>query len=686
MTTHGDYRTATLADSLATVQARREAREDAPTAPLYDQDDDRFMLPEERWDEERWDDQKYWAPPALPALPTPPARRPRPSRKQIVVGIAANATLLVAVVMAIGPAHLFVQAASDYTIYGDSLAGGWHNWSYQSSVNLANTAPVARGTRSIAWTPNAGWATLYLRAGSAINLGNYAALRFAMQASQANQHIGVALTDWRNRAIARLMPLDTYGGAPPVGAWKVYTLPRSALAPYTSVAYGVMLQNWSNYAAPRMYVDSIQLLSASTATPVSTATATADPTSAPTATPDPTATAAPPPSGSAGLANAPDTTSDIHVGLPAMTAIGSGQNLLNANPPVREVWDWNGGGSVTSYPTIYAGMYFPVDRQPDTRYYPGAQPLSWFLANHPDWIEYRCDSSTIAYEFGQTTDIPLDTSNPAVLSWLENTFYAPAARSGFGHLDFDNFQMSNAGGWSGQRCGHWTGAPGSSAWVAQYNGTSDDPNYRANEITMARNLQTWLHATYPNVAFAANFSYDDRYPGDSDSLMAHVDLLFDEQGFSNGNNGPPYNYTGGAWVAKAQHTWAFISAGHGWQDINEFGSSFSALTSAQKQWAIANYLLLKNNASWIYICGYQEYGSLLMTPEYTAPIGSPTDTYHQSQNVYVRDFTNGLALVNPSATTSYSVTLSGAYQDLYGHSVGTQVTLPPASGLVLLNG
>src|SRR5262249_2332903 len=157
------------------------------------------------------------------------------------------------------------------------------------------------------------------------------------------------------------------------------------------------------------------------------------------------------------------------------------------------------------------GQYFPVDSQPDTTYSTGAQPLSWFQANHPDWIEYRCDRSSVAYEFGQTTAIPLDTSNPVALSWLESTFYAPAAASGYGHLDFDNFQMVNGGSYSGQRCGHWTGAPGSSTWVQQYNGTDDDPNYRANEIVMARNLESWLHANYSHVAFAANFSYDNAY-------------------------------------------------------------------------------------------------------------------------------------------------------------------------------
>ena len=363
----------------------------------------------------------------------------------------------------------------------------------------------------------------------------------------------------------------------------------------------------------------------------------------------------------------------------------TGQNLLNAHPPGSEVWNFN-IGNPSSYPTIYKGHYFPVDRQPDTRYYSGTQQLSWFQTNHPDWIEYKCDKTTVAYEFTDYTLIPLDTSNPAVLSWLEQTFYAPTAASGsYQHLDFDNFQMSNGGFWSGQRCGHWTGAQGSSTWVQQYNGTNDDPNYRTNEIAMAKNLQTWLHTHYPSIQFAANFSYDNNYPAESDNLMSYVDLLFDEQGFTNGNSGPPFYYADNTWLAKAQHTRSFINAGHGWQDINQFGSSFSALTIAQKQWAIANYLLLKNSASWIYICGPQEYGTLLMAPEYTAQIGSPTNAFYQSQGVYMRDFTNGKAIVNPSSNQSFTITLPvNTYKDLYGNLINS-ITLPAISGIVLLD-
>ncbi|HEV2339894.1 MAG TPA: putative glycoside hydrolase, partial [Patescibacteria group bacterium] len=384
----------------------------------------------------------------------------------------------------------------------------------------------------------------------------------------------------------------------------------------------------------------------------------------------------------------PDTTNNIHVGLPAMTNIASGQSLLDANPPVDEVWNWNNGGNESNYPTIYKGMYFPVDRQPDTRSHPGSQQIAWFQSNHPDWIEYQCDKTTIAYAFGQTYDIPLDTSSPAVLSWLESTFYSPAAQSGnFQHLDFDNFQMTNGGSWSGQRCGHWTGAQGSSTWVQQYSGTNSDPNYRANEIKMAQNLQSWLHANYPSVIFAANFSYDNNYPTDSDSLLSHVDLLFDEQGFSNGNKGPPFYFADSTWLAKAQHMLNFINAGHAWQDINQFGTPFSTLTTADKQWALANYLLLKSNASWIYICGPQEYGTLLIAPEYSAPIGRPLNTMTQSQNVWTRNYSNGLVIVNPSSTQSIAVKVTANhYKDLYGKVIsGSTISLGAHTGIVLLS-
>jgi hypothetical protein len=89
----------------------------------------------------------------------------------------------------------------------------------------------------------------------------------------------------------------------------------------------------------------------------------------------------------------------------------------------------------------------------------------------------------------------------------------------------------------------------------------------------------------------------------------------------------------------------------------------------------------------MWICGPGQYGQLLIRPEYaTATVGTPTDDYYLNQNVYRRDFTTGLALVNPSSTASYTVSLppGPSWRDLYGNAQGPTVTLGPASALVLV--
>jgi hypothetical protein len=64
-------------------------------------------------------------------------------------------------------------------------------------------------------------------------------------------------------------------------------------------------------------------------------------------------------------------------------------------------------------------------------------------------------------------------------------------------------------------------------------------------------------------------------------------------------------------------------------------------------------------------------------------IGQPTGTYYSSQNVYMRDFTGGKVLFNPS-TNSYTVNLGQTYTNLAGNSV-TSLVLQPHTGDVLVS-
>jgi hypothetical protein len=63
-------------------------------------------------------------------------------------------------------------------------------------------------------------------------------------------------------------------------------------------------------------------------------------------------------------------------------------------------------------------------------------------------------------------------------------------------------------------------------------------------------------------------------------------------------------------------------------------------------------------------------------------IGTPTGTLIKLQNVWQRQYTGGIALVNVSATTSYTVTLGRACITLTGTSFVSSITLPPESGEV----
>jgi hypothetical protein len=54
-----------------------------------------------------------------------------------------------------------------------------------------------------------------------------------------------------------------------------------------------------------------------------------------------------------------------------------------------------------------------------------------------------------------------------------------------------------------------------------------------------------------------------------------------------------------------------------------------------------------------------------------------------AQGVFVRDFTNGFAIVNPNPGESYTVTVGSGYKNLYGNALNS-ITMKPDSDAVLL--
>ena len=82
------------------------------------------------------------------------------------------------------------RAAADLSIYADALATGWQDWSWDTTVNRSNAAPVHSGTASIAVTYDKAWGGLYLHA-NAVSISAYDTLQFwlhgGVQAASASR-------------------------------------------------------------------------------------------------------------------------------------------------------------------------------------------------------------------------------------------------------------------------------------------------------------------------------------------------------------------------------------------------------------------------------------------------------------------------------------------------------------------
>lgn len=109
-------------------------------------------------------------------------------------------------------------------------------------------------------------------------------------------------------------------------------------------------------------------------------------------------------------------------------------------------------------------------------------------------------------------------------------------------------------------------------------------------------------------------------------------------------------------------------------------------TAAQKdswhQYAMASFLLGTSMKSYFFFSDSESSDPLADHPWWHVDVGQPVAAYAKNAaGVYVRTFTNGKVLVNPSDTT-HTVSLGGTYVDLYGNTK-TSVTLGPHTGAVL---
>lgn len=324
-------------------------------------------------------------------------------------------------------------------------------------------------------------------------------------------------------------------------------------------------------------------------------------------------------------------------------------------------------------PQVFLSYYIPFHRDVGT--FANAtqlHDLTYWQAVHPDWVLYKCDRTTPAYEFDEPR-VPLDFANPDLVSWQIETYAIPASEHGYDGLAADNVDLDNQFG----ACGVYVNG----TWVQRYTGARSDSQWRRDVLAWLARMRDALHrlphpmALIPNLALGSLSATDPIVQ----KAVTSVDGVVDEGGFTEYGEG---YLTGAQWVQRVRFMEDVQQSGEPYYVINRL----SAADEPQIAWALASYLMGKEHAASLFISGVDGYGIANWYDDYRIPIGSPRGPMYSEQSVYVRQYTHGLSIVNPSPIESHVVSLgtSKRYVDVQSHRVGDTVTLGPHAGLVLL--
>jgi hypothetical protein len=411
----------------------------------------------------------------------------------------------------------------------------------------------------------------------------------------------------------------------------------------------------------------------------------ARPHAAPTETP-------PPPS-----AYMDDTWNGIHVFQPFDNF--DNKNIIPASqaaadgPLYNVVWGSDSGTMVaawkTNNPTIRTSYYIPIGTDALTDQFGNkGHKKPWWQNHHPDWILYQCDQTTIAYVQG-IPETPLDISNPDVIAYLESLVGTYAEGHGYAAIGADFAELNNpTGGNNGgsRGCGVWT--QNHTVWVQKFSGNPVDPAYASAVLNWLSSFRAYTHGLPRPMALWGNNVPGFVPPGDpgETQIVADLDIVEDESGDAR------YGKFADDKFLNNTVTWAqyIQSQGKGYMPTGLW--HVPALSSSQIEYAIAGYLMSKEQASAMTADPYGTYGIEHYYPAYTAPIGTPCaemygGPHYNGQYVYYRAFSGGLAVLSTSATTTYTVTLPQAsYTDaVTGATVTSPLSVGPDNGFVLLN-
>lgn len=143
--------------------------------------------------------------------------------------------------------------AQDLTIYDDDLAAGFQDWSW-AVHDLANTAPVAAGSRSISFEADS-WTGLYFKSDAALNLADWSDLRLSIHGGPAGGQ-SIRLLFQMGSAQLGTIALDPA----PAGSWQTRTLSLRDAGLAVGTFDGIILQDATGSDQATLYLDQVLLI------------------------------------------------------------------------------------------------------------------------------------------------------------------------------------------------------------------------------------------------------------------------------------------------------------------------------------------------------------------------------------------------------------------------------------------
>ncbi|SPE61466.1 hypothetical protein SBV1_700016 [Verrucomicrobia bacterium] len=148
---------------------------------------------------------------------------------------------------------------SNLTIYADSLAAGWLDYSYGITRNFANTSPVHSGSYSISVTITNAYGGLQLFHSPLTNSA-FAFISFWLNGGSSG---GQQLQMYGNLGPGPTAQTGRFSlAAPSVNSWRQYFVPLAALDVNNATNFsGFAIQDSAGSTEPTFYLDDIQLIS-----------------------------------------------------------------------------------------------------------------------------------------------------------------------------------------------------------------------------------------------------------------------------------------------------------------------------------------------------------------------------------------------------------------------------------------